>query len=855
MRVMQLQPDNPSTALAGANGTLLAQLMQGMQLLPDNASTALAGADGTLLAQLVREMQLPPEATDPGALSSGAQPARAAQDAAALTLASMLAALAGALQSVLAACQSGAQAATDSPAQAMPLPAGAGAVKQAAVMWLQGEKPPEKQAAQATAGSTPLAQDLPALWRAQALDGLSTVQQLLELWPSLVAALQSSPLSGPGIQLNLGEPELLALPVSVPIPWSVTTPAGNAASAALLAELLPWLQDGAAQLPGSASLEQQTLTGQAQLSQAGPAQPAPGLSPLLLDEAVSAAPGSIRWFATGGQMLPAGAQQVGGSVVTGASSIAGGAAVEVALPTGAVLRLVLVPLQAAPGALPDSPAGQSLVRAANTASANGNMLSSQVSASSLQFVAALFSPGSDAPLLTARLSVSRLALPDPATPGRVVAVADRPAAAGGPPLLPSPEVAPATWTDAASAAAALPSQANAPPGPAVTAPVFAHGATLAAEVITQDQLPVNAADIGQPPQIYVAPAPGLTGAAPSQPLIQQHPVPAPGTAWPFTSPAEPEAAAGNLVDSSTPVTATAHELPAGLFGPGMPAPDGLQSLLRGGLVQVDDDPVAAAIRPVPEIDGQAVAAAVPLVKPELLRHAAVESSGLKPELREEPQAPREPPPAIQPTPELRPVAAQTTPQLSAVQSELQRRGLSPSPQPASANREPASGIGFSQLPAQLMQFSSREFELKPYTGLEFHELTARLLEQTASARSSGDGVYQASLDLNPPGLGRMSVNIAVHGESVSLQMAIASTVPKEQLRGSLQALQRSLEEAGLHVVELKVLTVDPDGQPPRQQQDSAGHQPALSIEDEESLRLAFREALAAPVSTTFTGSA
>ena len=385
-------------------------------------------------------------------------------------------------------------------------------------------------------------------------------------------------------------------------------------------------------------------------------------------------------------------------------------------------------------------------------------------------------------------------------------------------------------------------------------PLLAGDTALQANLPAEHRLHASATGVVQSGQPCVASPLGHAGSWASQPPDQQQQPLAPGPAWPLTSPGELEAAA-TAANSSSPVLVTALGSPAGLAASRKSTPDGSKSLSQDGLPQVVDDPVAVAIEQVPETDGQALVAAAPLVKPELVRHAAVESSGLKPELREEPQAPRETLPATRPAPDLRPAPAQTAPQLSAMQPVLHRRGLGSSLQPASGTSEPASGIGFSELPAQLMQFSSRDFDVKPYTGLEFQELTAKLLEQASSARSSGDGVYQASLDLNPPSLGRMSVNIAVHGESVALQMAIASTVPKEQLRGSLQALQRSLEEAGLHVVELKVLTVDPDGQPPRQQQESAGGQPALSIEDEESLRLAFREALAAPVATTFTGSA
>lgn len=153
------------------------------------------------------------------------------------------------------------------------------------------------------------------------------------------------------------------------------------------------------------------------------------------------------------------------------------------------------------------------------------------------------------------------------------------------------------------------------------------------------------------------------------------------------------------------------------------------------------------------------------------------------------------------------------------------------------------GVAFNALPAQLMQFSGHEFEVKPYTGLQFSELTAKLLEQATTARAQGDGTYQATLDLNPPSLGRMSVNIAVRGDSVSLQLAVASGAPREQLASNLASLQRSLEEAGLHVVELQVVTVDPDGQPAKQYREQQQQPQSTDAADDDALRLAFRQEL------------
>ncbi len=162
-----------------------------------------------------------------------------------------------------------------------------------------------------------------------------------------------------------------------------------------------------------------------------------------------------------------------------------------------------------------------------------------------------------------------------------------------------------------------------------------------------------------------------------------------------------------------------------------------------------------------------------------------------------------------------------------------------------ASASSVGGLVFGQLPAQLMQFSGREFNIRPYAGLEFRELAGKLLAQTAAARSQGDGLYRMTLDLNPPSLGRMSVSIAVRGDNVALQLAVASTAPREQLKGNLAALQQSLEEAGLNVVELKVVTVDPDGQPAKQYREPQTQPQPETAADDEALSLAFSQALGA----------
>jgi flagellar hook-length control protein FliK len=123
---------------------------------------------------------------------------------------------------------------------------------------------------------------------------------------------------------------------------------------------------------------------------------------------------------------------------------------------------------------------------------------------------------------------------------------------------------------------------------------------------------------------------------------------------------------------------------------------------------------------------------------------------------------------------------------------------------------------------QLMEFVGTRFETAQYAGLEYLEMAQRIMERVSAARSAGNGLYNAHLDLNPPNLGKMFVNISVRGDAVALQIAVAATVPREQLKDSLEALRQSLEDEGLYVVELQVHEVSGDehGSNSQQQPDS-----------------------------------
>jgi hypothetical protein len=123
---------------------------------------------------------------------------------------------------------------------------------------------------------------------------------------------------------------------------------------------------------------------------------------------------------------------------------------------------------------------------------------------------------------------------------------------------------------------------------------------------------------------------------------------------------------------------------------------------------------------------------------------------------------------------------------------------------------------------QLMEFVGTRLETAQYAGLEYLELAQRIMERVSAARRAGNGLYNAHLDLNPPNLGKMFVNISVRGDAVALQIAVAATVPKEQLKDSLEALRQSLEDEGLYVVELQVHEVSGDEHGSNSQQQPDG---------------------------------
>jgi hypothetical protein len=117
------------------------------------------------------------------------------------------------------------------------------------------------------------------------------------------------------------------------------------------------------------------------------------------------------------------------------------------------------------------------------------------------------------------------------------------------------------------------------------------------------------------------------------------------------------------------------------------------------------------------------------------------------------------------------------------------------------------------MPHSLQSFVEPKMQLLPPPVLDYQALAQQLMERAQEARSSGNGLFNARLDLNPPSMGRVAVNIAVQGDSVALQLAVMSQVPREQLKDSLAQLRESLEASGLTVSDLTIVEmVDGDEQ-------------------------------------------
>jgi hypothetical protein len=110
------------------------------------------------------------------------------------------------------------------------------------------------------------------------------------------------------------------------------------------------------------------------------------------------------------------------------------------------------------------------------------------------------------------------------------------------------------------------------------------------------------------------------------------------------------------------------------------------------------------------------------------------------------------------------------------------------------------------LPDQLLQFSAPAAG-SGVSGYALDEIQQQLMERVRDLRKAGDGLYNIKLDLYPKELGRMIVNIAIRGSNVAMQMAVVNQDPRPELKRSLAELKKSLEDEGLSVVDLRVISL------------------------------------------------
>jgi flagellar hook-length control protein FliK len=602
------------------------------------------------------------------------------------------------------------------------------ALKQAAVMWLQGNADAVKQT-----GVTWLQDSSGVTKQATGL------QTLLEQWPQLAQQLQNILGERFGLDIQTSSAVVQAWPAAqAPVPW---TTAAAAADTGLPAQLQAWLSlNGASQMlvadPNGASA-----------AQAAPSSALEGLGN---------APASIRWFAAGGSGAKLTAQATAATLANMQSTPV--AVADIVLADGTSARLAVMP---ATQTAVTGPTGPQAATAANLAAGASN------------FTVALYSPAEELPLLTAQLSVQKIAEPSlllPVTSWNPEALLG----AQGSRLDPAgTDVRPVTEVNSNTTASR-----NSLP---IAAPALAS--------VLQD---TAATRLDVEPAVTLA---SMRGASPQRTGIMRD---------------------SQFRLSNTAEAVSSVELPAAIT-------QTVQAASAAGIVQPATQRLqSAGLKQSAGISAQAADSAAAQLEPSVPQRAALLRSGS--------------PSTV--------VAAATT-GFTALSASRTATKIANWDTPAQITTSTNSGLAFGQLPAQLMQFSGRELDVRTYSGLEFRDLAGKLLEQANAARSQGDGLYRTTLDLNPPSLGRMSVNIAVRGDNVALQLAVASSVPREQLKGNLAALQQSLEEAGLNVVELKVVTVDPDGQPAKQYREQQTQPQPDATADDEALNLAFSQALGA----------
>jgi flagellar hook-length control protein FliK len=135
--------------------------------------------------------------------------------------------------------------------------------------------------------------------------------------------------------------------------------------------------------------------------------------------------------------------------------------------------------------------------------------------------------------------------------------------------------------------------------------------------------------------------------------------------------------------------------------------------------------------------------------------------------------------------------------------------------PTTTAPTPQIGLGDSQtspaLPPQLLQFTS-PVPQPDYSGA-LRAALGRINELVQHYKAAGEGLYNAQLELDPPALGKLFINVLVRGDNVAIQVAAVSPASREQLQAGAAQLRQGLIDSGLNVAEMRIVSLDPeDGQ-------------------------------------------
>jgi flagellar hook-length control protein FliK len=106
----------------------------------------------------------------------------------------------------------------------------------------------------------------------------------------------------------------------------------------------------------------------------------------------------------------------------------------------------------------------------------------------------------------------------------------------------------------------------------------------------------------------------------------------------------------------------------------------------------------------------------------------------------------------------------------------------------------------------LLQFSS---DLAPERQASGTLAVARLAQQlqrlTADAQAAQAESLRTELQLDPPHLGRVNVQLALQGSAVAVQLNAAGNSARRELRESLAAIRQGLVEAGLEITDITIV--------------------------------------------------